>query len=111
MTESPAPDRRLPRRAGQHAMGTAPTPAPKAHKAHPGWRWFFGYLAFTQLAAFVIAVVSVFHPVAWRPGFIGAMLTWPVLISPAWLGALAAFAAFWAAGRAWSALRGGQRPE
>lgn len=102
-------------RAGQYANAKGSGQTPKAvRKVRPGWQWLFGFIAVTQFAAIVIAAVNVFNGIGYRsdelPG--GPMLTWPVLVGPAWLGVLAALGAFLAAGLVWGALssRAAQRP-
>lgn len=98
------------RRAGQQAMAKQAGQPTREHKPHPGWRFLFGWLALVEFAAFVIAIVQMFHSVTWEPGdgpmgITGRLMLWPLLISPHWLAALAAFAAFWVTALTWGALR------
>jgi len=94
------------RRAGRQAMAKQAGELPaRNRKPHPGWRFFFGWLAFTQLIAFIVAIVHLFHSINW-PDLtgIGYLIEWPLLISPHWAAAIAAFGAFYAMFRAWTIL-------
>jgi hypothetical protein len=97
------------RRAGQQAMATQAGKPARERKAHPGWRFLFGWLALTQLVAFGVAVVHLFHSVTWESGFPMVLITWPLLVRPLWVAALAAFAALAALGIVRGAL--GRRDE
>jgi hypothetical protein len=96
------------RRAGQQAMAKQAAQPARKRKPHTGWRFLFGWLALTQITAFGVAVVHLFHSVTWESGFPMVLISWPLLVHPGWLAAVAAFAAFCVMLRAWSAL--GDRP-
>jgi hypothetical protein len=94
-------------RAGQQAMAKQAAKQPRKRKPHPGWRFLFGWLALTQFAAFVLAIVHLFHSVNWdgTAGIVGRLVMWPLLLHPRWLAVIAAFGAFFAAGIMWGALK------
>lgn len=88
------------------------TGAAKAvRKTHRGWRHAFGWLALTQFAAVVIAVVNLFHHVSLDTATIGYVISWPVVITPRWAGLVAALGALIVLLAIWSALSGGQDSE
>jgi hypothetical protein len=92
------------RRAGEQAMARQAGQPTRERKPHPGWRFLFGWLALTQLSAFGVAMVHLFHSVTWESGFPMVLLTWPLLVHPGWLAAVAAFAAFCVMLSVWGAL-------
>jgi hypothetical protein len=94
------------RRAGQQAMAKQAAKQPRKRGPHPGWRFLFGWLTFTQFAAFVLAIVHLFHSVAWdgTAGIVGRLVMWPLIVHPPWLAAVLAFAAFLVVGLVWEAL-------
>ncbi len=103
------------RRAGQQAMAKQAAgqaaKLPREHKAHGGWRFVSGWLAFTQLAAFIVAIVHLFHSVTWdaTAGIVGTLVMWPLILHPHWLSAFLAFAALLALSLVWGALSSRQQ--
>lgn len=93
-------------RAGRHVMAQQEPGQPPERREHPGWRFLFGWLAFCQFVALVIAVINVFHQIDLNRAVVGYLISWPVLISPAWLGTVAAFVALVVMIRVWNRLGG-----
>jgi hypothetical protein len=93
------------RRAGQQTMAKQAAKPPRERRPHPGWRFLFGWLALTQFAAFVVAIVHLFHSVSWdgTAGIVGRLVLWPLIVHPRWLAALLAFAAFLVLSLVWGA--------
>ena len=75
------------RRSGQQAMAKQGGKSGRERKQHPGWRFLFGWLALTQFAALVLAIVHLFHSVTWdaTAGIVGTLVMWPLIVHPHWL--------------------------
>lgn len=71
---------------------------------HKEWRFWTGWLAFCQFIAVCVAVVNAFHAVNLNRAVVGYLISWPVVIEPAWLGVVAAVAALIVIARIWSRL-------
>lgn len=59
-----------------------------------GWATFFAWLAILEFAAVIAAIVAAFHAYNPDAGGIGRLMLWPAAVHPAWLGIIAALAAF-----------------
>ena len=110
MGEFSEADHERARRAGDHAMGRTAEPE-RGRKAHRGWRFVFGWLALTQFAAVIVAVVNLFHHVSLYTATVGYLFTWPVIVAPRWLGLVGALGALLVLLLVWGALGGGQDGE
>lgn len=80
-------------------------------RRHPGWRFTFGWLAFTQLIAVGVAVVNLFNPVNLNRALVGYLISWPVVVSPAWAGLVCAVLALLVLATVWVRFGGGQGRE
>lgn len=98
-----AADHARAQQSGQRAMA-----GEQPRRQHAGWRFTFGWLALTQLIAAVVAVVNLFHPVDLNRAVVGYLISWPVVVSPQWLGLVLAVLALLVMATAWVRLGGGQ---